>query len=118
MSRIVSMGETTKNNMPKATFIITDTGALVDNIMDCLYIYQNTNKDETIPYPFVVSVHDIARSTALMHMVGLYRNISYAQKHHDFIYAVDCWWRTASSAGGGELRISFRLCGIYELSQA
>lgn len=92
-----------------------DGRLLSDAIMDVLYAYQQVNSTETYPYPIIIKVNKVTRGAALTYMVSLSMDITYAQREHDFGYAIDWWWRTPSSAGEGELRIGFRVCGIYEL---
>ena len=95
--------------------ILPNGNIMTDAIMDVLYAYQHVNSADTYPYPLVLKVDKVTRGQALAFMVSLSMDITYAQQHHDFGYAVDWWWRTPSSAGEGELRIGFRVCGIYEM---
>ena len=88
---------------------------LSDSLMEVLYAYQQANSTETYPYPLVIKMDKVTRGEALTYMISLSMDIAYAQQHHDFGYAIDWWWRTPSSAGEGELRIGFRVCGIYEM---
>jgi len=88
---------------------------LSDSLMEVLYAYQQANSTETYPYPLVIKMDKVTRGEALTYMISLSMDITYAQQHHDFGYAIDWWWRTPSSAGEGELRIGFRVCGIYEM---
>jgi hypothetical protein len=84
-------------------------------IVEQLFIYQEANQHEEIPYPFIVSILEVSRYRARLHVNSLLSEINYQQKMNDLCYTIAWWWRTPSNSGVGELRIGFRLCGLYEM---